>query len=42
VPSGPTGVQPRPLLTQDFRRKLGPKMGHDSLWVLDVLLHVTI
>ena len=23
--------QPRPLITQDFRRKLGPKMGHDSL-----------
>ena len=23
--------QPRPLISQDFRRKLGPKMGHDSL-----------
>lgn len=23
--------QPRPLLTQDFRRKVAPKMGHDSL-----------
>ena len=23
--------QPRPLISQDFRRQLGPKMGHDSL-----------
>lgn len=31
VPTGPEGVQPRPLLTQDFRRKLGPQMGHETL-----------